>query len=195
MPEEVLSPLKNIIERLAATEVQGRAAQMKKRFVDCSDAIVVLCDCSGSMEDGIGGLSLSKFEHLKIALEDILQTWPQIKLVAFASSAKVVAGPNQLPPPGGGTNMARALQLAATFRPRKTIVISDGLPDHAGAALAAAQAVAGSIDTIYCGPDEHPAVDFLRQLSRECAGNSVVWDGVKTGITYAIRGLLPAPVE
>ncbi len=193
MPHEVVSPLKSIINRLASTEVQGPAAQMKKRFADCSNAIVVLCDCSGSMDDGIGGLDLSKFEHLKIALEDILQTWPQIKLVAFSSLAKEVKGPKNLPPPGGGTDLARALLFAAKWRPRKTIVISDGMPDHEGAALAAAQGLTGAIDTIYCGPDEHPAVEFLRRLSRECAGSSVVWDGVKMGITYAIRGLLPAP--
>lgn len=197
MPE-VLSPLQNIIKRMAATEVQGPAAQMKKRFTDCSDAIVVLADCSGSMADLVGSSGISKFRHLQIALEDIQQGFPKIRLVAFGSIAKEINGPKHLPDPcrgmsfGGSTNLAGALELAALRKPRKTIVISDGLPDSESDALEAADRMTGAIDTIYCGPDSHPAVEFLQRLSRRTGGREVTWDG-RHEICGVIRGLLPAP--
>jgi hypothetical protein len=93
---------------------------------------------------------------------------------------------------GGGTNLAGALEVAARRKPRKTIVISDGLPDSEIAALEAAERMTGAIDTIYCGPDEHPAVQFLQKLSRQTGGREVTWDG-RHEISGIIRGLLPAP--
>lgn len=193
MSEELTSPLLNLVKKLAATPVDGPAAKLRKRFREASAEIVVLCDCSGSMEDLIGSENISKFTHMKIALDDVLLTWPRIKLVSFDSVAKVVKNPGKLPKPNGGTDLAAALKLAAQWKPLKTIVISDGLPDSPSEALEAAQAMTGAIDTIYCGPDEHPAIEFLRQLSKETAGRDVVCDFGRKGIAGAIKGLLPAP--
>jgi uncharacterized protein with von Willebrand factor type A (vWA) domain len=193
MPAEISSPLQSIVKRLAATQVEGPAARLKARFEDATDNIVVLADCSGSMEDLIGSQNMRKCDHLRIALEDVLLAFPKIKLIAFHFTAKVITDAARLREPQGGTNMAAALRLAQKFKPRKTIVISDGLPDNERAALKAADELTGAIDTIYCGPDAHPAAEFLRKLSRSSGGVSVLWDGMRTGISQTIRGLLPAP--
>lgn len=192
MFQEIQSPLQSIIQKLAAKDIEGPAAKMQRRFKECSSEVVVLCDASSSMADLIGSQDMSKYEHLEIALEDVLQFWPKIRLVAFGNTVRVIANPRKLPHPCGGTPLHDALLLAAKWKPRKTIVISDGLPDREDLALKAAELLTGSIDTIYCGPDSHPAVEFLRSLSRETGGISMEWDGYKTSISGAIKGLLGA---
>ncbi len=192
MSAEVTSPLRDIIKRAAERQVEGPAGKMKQRFVDASDEIVAVCDCSGSMSDLIGSQNMTKWDHLKIALKDVLLLYPKIRIVAFASYAREVKL-NDVPFPAGGTDLGGGLEAAIRFRPRKTIVISDGLPDNEQYALEAAEQLTGAIDTIYCGPDSHPAIDFLRQLSRDTGGVQVTWDGYKT-LSSAVRGLLgPAP--
>jgi Mg-chelatase subunit ChlD len=192
MSSELQSPLKSIIQKLAAKDIEGPAAKMQRRFTECSSEVVVLLDTSSSMGDLIGSQNLSKFEHLAIALDDVLQFWPKVRLVAFGNTVQVVSNPKKLPYPCGGTPLAQALVLAARWKPRKTIVISDGLPDREDLALEAAEELTGSIDTIYCGPDSHPAVEFLRSLTRQTGGVSMEWDGYKTSISSAIKGLLAA---
>lgn len=197
MGNELEIPLADIISRMASTEVVGEAAKIKARFRDASGAVVVLCDVSGSMMDLIGHSGLSKYDHLKIALDDVLSGWPKIVLVAFASSAKRLRSAKDLPDPqigalGGGTDLGRALRQVANMKPSKTIVISDGCPDNEHSALAEAEGLTGSIDTIYCGPDSHPAVRFLQKLSRSTGGVQVTWDGYRQ-VSSVIRGLLPAP--
>jgi hypothetical protein len=192
---DVAAPLQSIIKRLAGTDIVGPAAKRAQRFTDASDELVVLADCSGSMLDFIGSQGISKFEHLQIALEDVMLAWPRIKILAFASTFREIANAKDLPRAGlgGGTNLAGAIEYAAKWRPRKTIIISDGLPDSEAEAIAAAQKITGAVDTIYCGPDAHPAVAFLRKLSREAAGIHFTWEGGRTSIAQTIRGLLPSP--
>jgi hypothetical protein len=197
--EELATPLLDLVKKLAATPIDGPAAKLKERFREATGEIVVLCDCSGSMEDLIGSANMSKFTHLQIALDDVLLFWPRIKLVGFASRVKEYTDAKRLPDPssgvlGNGTDLAAGIKFcAARWKPRKTIVISDGLPDSQEEALKAAQKITGAIDTIYCGPDGHPACDFLRQLSKETAGEPHICDFGRKGIAGYIKGLLPAP--
>lgn len=195
MSNEVLSPLDAIVRQMAARPVIGPVALIQKRFDRASKRMVVMCDVSGSMGDPIGSLVLSKYDHMRIALNDLVTEYPEIIIVAFGSRVARVAQPDLLPEPCGGTNMAGGLALAGTFLPCKTIVISDGLPDYPPSrALEAAQKITGAIDTIYCGPDGYcEAVDFLRSLSRETGGIAATWDGFRTSIADTIRGLLPPP--
>jgi len=194
MPQELLAPLQEVIRRAAESKVEGPATKLRARFESASNEIVLLADCSGSMNDLIGSLGMTKAEHLQIALKDVLALYPKIRLIAFHSYAKEIATAAELPKPTGGTNLARALEMAGRHKPRKTIVISDGLPDNQETALKAAEAITGAIDTIYCGPDQHPAVEFLNRLSRQTGGKQVTWDGYRGEISTAIRGLLAAPV-
>ena len=191
---ELSAPLAEIVRRASERTVEGPAAKLKLRFANASDEIIVLCDCSGSMADRLGDLTTSKWEHLRITLEDILKTHPKIRVIAFASDAELASGAS-LPTPCGGTDLARGLQLAGQFKPRKTIVISDGMPDSKEHARAAADAMTGAIDTIYCGPDgETEAIGFLRSLARSTGGCHVTWAGYRSPLGPGIRALLPPPV-
>jgi hypothetical protein len=192
MPAELSTPLADIIKRAAQTSVEGPAARMKKRFAAASEEIVVLADCSSSMWDLIGNSGLSKFQHLDIALKDVRAGYPEIRLIAFGNGAWEIKRGSGLPPPKGGTDMEAGLKLAAEFKPRKTIVISDGLPDNEETALRAADELTGAVDTIYCGPDQHPAAQFLHRLSRSTGGVSATWQGYHQ-LAAGIRALLPAP--
>ena len=199
MTNELWSPLADVIRKAAQSTVEGPAARLKKRFENAGPDRAVLCDCSGSMADLVGSSGLSKYQHMVIALKDVLQSDPKIRLVAFASRAKAIPSPEELPNPmiggalGSGTNLGDALLLAARWKPRRTIVISDGLPDSEDYALQAVDKLTGAVDTIYCGPDAHPAIQFLRKLSRSAGGSSYRWDGYPHELTTIIRGLLPAP--
>jgi hypothetical protein len=69
-------------------------------------------------------------------------------------------------PPSGGTALHVALSDIAPLRPKTVVVISDGEPDHAPAALDAARRLCCRIGTYFCGDERnHAAVAFLRALS------------------------------
>ena len=189
---QIASPLSDVIKRAMSAKPQGVVAEAKqkvaKRMEKASGEMLVVCDLSGSMAEGIGGLSVSKYEHLEIALEDIRKAFPKVRVVGFNSTVKEIKG--KLPPPGGGTDLAGALKFAGKFRPAKTIIISDGIPDNEHLATCEADTLTGIIDTIYCGPDGHPAIEFLRSLSRLAGGTSLAWDGFQSQLSANIRGLL-----
>lgn len=202
--QEIASPLANIVknamklpskgalaqegQRLAA-EQKERAEKLEKRTKRASDITVVLADCSGSMEESIGALNMTKYDHLVVALQDVLKYHPGIKVVAFNSSIQETHGAN-LPRPNGGTNLAGALKFAAKWQPKKTIIISDGVPDDGPGAMEEAERITGVVDTIYCGPDCHPAIEFLRGLSKSAAGVSFEWNGYRDALAPQIRALI-----
>lgn len=190
MGADLISPLQEIIKRAAANKIDGPVARIKKRLADSTSEIVILADCSGSMSDFIGSVGIRKCDHLKIALADVLKYYPTIKIIAFNSTARVIDGLTDLPAPSGGTALAKALVVASKFKPRKTIIISDGLPDSQPLALEAAEAITGVIDVIYCGPEGSPAIDFMQRLARDCGGTQFSWDGYRGEISSAIRRLL-----
>lgn len=193
MSQEISSPLASIIKRAMESKATGPVASAKekvaKRNANASDEVLVVCDLSGSMVESIGGLNVSKFRHLEIAVADIRKRFPKIRVIGFHSIAFEINSPN-LPLPTGGTDLARALDFARQWKPRKTIIISDGLPDDPDAAQGSANRLTGVVDTIYCGPDGHPAIEFLRSLSNSTGGTSLAWDGYQTQLAANIRGLL-----
>lgn len=196
MPDnEIASPLQDIIRKAMESKAEGPIAKLRKRFEGCSPVIAVLCDVSSSMCEGIGALGLSKYRHLEAALKDVFESHPHIKIIAFGWNARMVDDPAQLPPPhDGDTDLAAGLALAARLKPRKTIVISDGLPTDGDKALKVAGRMTGSIDTIYCGQESHDKpIAFLRQLARDTGGTEIVWDGYKASIGSTIRAMIEAP--
>ena len=90
--------------------------------------------------------------------------------------------------------MGNALKLAATLKPRKTIVISDGQPtDNEAAILDVAARMTGAIDTIYCGPENnYRPIEFLKRLAKDTGGIQTTWTGYRE-LSGVIRGMLPAP--
>jgi hypothetical protein len=192
MPTELYrGSLADVIARAAkSTVVDPREAKLKARFENTGDDIFLLVDISGSMLSPIGDTTMSKFDHAQIAVDDVLAHNPKIRVVAFDSWPREVKG-GKLPQPAGSTCMGDALEYVAKFRPQKTIIVSDGLPDDEQGARDAAEKMTGRIDTIYCGPDGHPAITFLRSLCRIGCGRHSTWEG-RGELTGAIRALLSA---
>lgn len=211
MSNEITSPLADIVRKAMQEKTSGKVQELReveqkreaiaaKRMKNATQEVLIVCDNSGSMHESIGGLNITKHRHLEIALEDIRKTHPKARVIVFNVSAHEFTG-TKLPRPDGGTNLAGALQLAGTFRPQKTIIISDGCPDNEMAAKQQADRITGVVDTIYCGPDGHPAIEFLRSLSHSTGGVSIEWDGRVDALGNArgtntlaanIRGLLTA---
>lgn len=192
---EVSSPLADIIKRAMNRKSSGAIsearAKIEKRMQGASDEILVVCDLSGSMDDFIGNGGTSKYEHLKIALNDIRRSYSKVRVILFSSGAEEWKG-GTIPQPNGGTNLAGALAFARKWKPKKTIIISDGVPDNEIAAQQEADAITGEVDTIYCGPDGHPAIQFLRSLAHSTGGTNLNWDGYRSELAANIRGLLTA---
>lgn len=196
MTQEITSPLANIVAKMAEKQVQGKAAKMRERFQSCTEKVVVLCDVSYSMDSFVASSNSRKYDHMKVAIADAARTYPGLILIAFGSSCREFDSAAALPACGalgGSTDMAKALRSVLAVRPRKTLVISDGLPDNQDKALEAAAELTGSVDTIYCGYDGDPGVRFLQRLSRETAGQQMTWDGLRE-LGTVVRGLLAAPV-
>jgi len=64
-----------------------------------------------------------------------------------------------------------ALELARTFDPGVTLVISDGQPDRIADALAIARTFRGAIDALYVGHESDAlAMDFMRRLAKAARG-------------------------
>ena len=217
MTNEISSPLLNVIANALKSQPVGPAAKLKQRFDNAGSDVIALCDVSGSMWDYVGSTGTSKFDHLVAALKDVVQGFPKLLIVAFASTAAetsvrgfeeeqrikhshILANPQKAwcPAPfdclGGGTNMGGGIEyVAARWKPRKTILITDGQADCDDHALQAVDLLTGSVDTIYCGPDSDPAVAFLRKLSRAGVGSHVSWDGAAELAPVLRRLALPAP--
>lgn len=176
-----------------------------------------VCSQSPNLPGSPAVSQMTKWDHLQYALKDVVASGHKgLRLIYFGcrvapvpkhrwqpdicANCKVAKSEDNqseqciaaLPPPGGGTPLDLAIEEAAKLRPRKTIIISDGLPDDPEACMEMIETVSGSVDTIYCGPDADPAVQFLRSLARAGAGTAATWNGNRE-LSQTIRGLLPAP--
>lgn len=159
----IASSLAGIVTRAAATlPAKTGAAAMAAHRRDRADVRCVVADVSTSMDEMAG--QRRKIDILRDALKNIP---PAIRIIAFSSIAQDVTG-QPLPPPSGSTALHLALDQAAALDPGHVLVISDGHPDDAAAALRAADNMAlVQIDVIYCGPDhDHKGMAFMRRLAR-----------------------------
>jgi hypothetical protein len=195
---QLTNPLKALISQASKQlpAVTGETAKAQHRFGDGSGAVVVLCDCSGSMAESAGGRR--KIDHATEALASVLPNVPGAVVVAFSSDAEesLLGSVTTLPEPSGGTAMHRGISAAGAHNPRLTVIISDGLPDSEEAALAAAEKLPGRIDVIYCGPDsDATALAFMRRLARIGCGTVVPVNlATPRALTSAVQRLaLPSP--
>jgi hypothetical protein len=216
MTTDLINPLQDVINQALKSKASGPAAKLQQRFANAGSDVVALCDVSGSMWDIVGRTGICKFDHLVAALKDVVVGFPQLAMVAFASrGVKATLADFELemqqkhtqlrsgafghvPAPfdylGGGTDMGGAIEfVAGNWKPRKTIIITDGQAQDPNHALQAVDLLTGSVDTIYCGADADPAVDFLRKLSRAGVGTHVSWDGAVELAPVLRRLALPAP--
>lgn len=163
MSKSIVNPLAALVAQAAKTlpRTGGDASRLASRL-NPGGPMVIVADVSASMTGRAWGAH-SRITLLSDAVDHVRQQQP-CRIIAF--STEPVLDPAVLPPAGGSTNMARAIALAGTLSPSRTLIISDGEPDDETAALRAAETLTGIIDTLYIGPEESArAIDFLRRLA------------------------------
>lgn len=189
MSKELSTPLQNLLSQAKKLPATGDVSRLNTRMANASDTVCVLADVSSSMSESAG--AKRKIDHLLDALKILAGE----KIIAFNSSVMEIQHIAELPQPSGGTALHLALECAARFRPHQTVVVSDGRPDSANSAFAAADKITGTIDVIYCGPDDDTeAIAFMNRLTRRTGGQVIVADLVKRNVNLLapIRRLLSA---
>lgn len=151
-----------------AVEASGSLKDMVKKS---KERPIMICDRSGSMAERVVGGPFSEGERKIDALRRILSNLRQeadFLLMQFDNEASFVDGIDE---PRGGTNLAGALELAATKNARRYVLICDGWPDNPGAALAAAAKLPAPLDVFYVGPetDTHGKA-FMAELAKAGRG-------------------------
>lgn len=177
------SPLSRILAQARATPREtGRTSLMAGRFGRASDACVVCADTSSSMAEVARGAE-RKIDMLRSALASVAAGSPGLRCIMFgghtawASPADVGAWQAS-----GSTPLHAALDLANTLSPRQTLVITDGHPDDADAALAVARQLSGRIDVLFIGPtSDHVGQEFCRRLARIGVGTMRTFDLMALG--------------
>lgn len=195
MPNDLARLLQGIIDQAASTtpRTTGEVARLETKLHAAGTASVVLADVSGSMSEAVGGRGL-KIDVLREAMQVAVP--PGAVLIAFAALPRVIDSPAHLPYPGGGTALHLALDEAARQRPRYTLVITDGRPDLPEAALQRAAALPGTLDVIYCGPDDDAeAIEFARRLASTGAGRAHFHDLRKAAARQALAPTIRAALE
>lgn len=106
-----------------------------------------------------------RIDLLADILRQVLPGTPDARLIAFNDTVSPVASVDRLPEPNGGTDLHRAFEHIAPWRPRRVILISDGEPNDRAAALRAARMLGCPIDAFHAGPeDDRAAIAFLKNL-------------------------------
>ena len=107
------------------------------------DQIVVLADVSISMSARDGGSREGKTRFA--LLREALQSLPSgVKIVAFSDEAHVTTV-EAIRLEEGCTALHKAIQLAATFQPVRTVIVSDGEPDSEDEARKAVEELTGIV--------------------------------------------------
>ena len=197
MKHELANPLQSIIEAAAQTAASTKTSDLLRRHAmrtgNAGSTRFIMADISGSMSDTAG--AETKFAMLRRALQHPSIDWNSHRLVAFHSFPEEIATPAQLPSPTGGTALHLALDYIAAQHPSYTLVISDGRPDNAVAALKSADKVSGRIDVLYIGQDDDiEAIRFMYRLAGRSGGTVTVRDLKKAKALppATIAGLLGA---
>jgi len=164
------SLVKGSLAAVAATNGQSLA----QTFISCD--VIVLVDTSGSMGtmDSLEGQS--RYDHACRELATLQSSLPgKIGVISF--SARVMFCANGIPFNfKSTTNIAEALKFAKVADipgAMRFILISDGEPDDAKAALQMARAYANKIDCIYVGPLGGEGRAFLERLAGASGGSFV----------------------
>ena len=143
-------------ERLRA-RLQAHANPQAGQFPSTS---ALLLDTSGSMAEYLGA-NVRKIDEL----EKLAKNFPNIRKFQFASTVEEMTSGTRLSA-WGGTNMHLAFETLKQEGITHVVIITDGMPDNAPAALGAARGL--KVDVLYCGPD--PIPQFLKDLCRETGG-------------------------
>jgi hypothetical protein len=144
-----------------------------RRVAQAAGRPIILADVSSSMATRDGGSDQRRIDALRAVLAEVLCSAPDARIVAFCSIVFELPRPEvvpdvRLPEPGGSTDVAAALTYVGEGpKSGRLIIVSDGQPDDATAAFAAARRLAPlTIDTFYVGPEsDFGAIGFMRSLT------------------------------
>lgn len=188
------NPLEQILAQAAQLPDSGALKKVTVRINATGEHSVILFDVSLSMNELLPGgerkidILRSVFRHPKGDKEIA---------IAFSSIATIIPDFASIPHPNGNTDLEQAIALATTYKPRATLVISDGMPDCEAKALNAAQKLTGVINCLFVGNEEDTgAIAFMRKLARLGCGQATVCDISKLDgvprLKSAISLLLPS---
>jgi len=136
---------------------------------------VILVDVSSSMETADAGDG-DREQRVAVARREVAKLQKRmpgkLAIVNFNHDASW-SPEGRIENPGGSTNVAGALEYVADLlgpgaEGIKIVVVSDGEPDSAEAALEEAGKLAAKgavINTVYCGPDRGMGKGFLERLA------------------------------
>jgi hypothetical protein len=150
---------------------------------------ILLLDTSGSMVTPVG--SRRRIDVLADILAAVFPALPDTRLFGFGSTTTelvdaVTEHGINLPEPAGSTALHLALEAMMPLKPNPLVIISDGEPDDAHAAIAQARLLGCVITTYYVGDEsDRAATAFLRDLSLCSRG----------GVGRASRGDLLKPEQ
>jgi Mg-chelatase subunit ChlD len=180
------NPLQNILKRAAQTlpATTGKVAQEQERLERRRGQVVILADISASMAGPAWG-GQRKIDILREAVAGALQQ-ASARLFVFSGGVREV---RTVPEPEDNTNLAGALLSAQELDPGVTLVISDGHPDNAAAAIEVAQKFRGVIDVLYIGPEtDSAAISFMKRLAAAAGGDMRTHDVARLGGAHQLLG-------
>ncbi len=150
-----------------------------------ADTDCLLLDCSGSMRESCDNY-VSKIDELW----KLVGQFPGVRRFAFSHNCQEIPQ-GKVQAAGGGTNMAAAFSFVKAQGIKHAVLITDGMPDDAAAAIKHADGL--KVDIFYVGPD--PAPPFLKQLSTATGGQygQATFGSGSKSLASAVRGLLEAP--
>lgn len=170
----ITNPLESILAQAAQLPDSGALKAIDQRLSAKSDKSVILVDTSLSMSERVKSGErkidiLRSVFHRPIAANEIA--------IGFDSSCNIIATFAQIPEPSGSTDMEGAISLAATYKPKATLIISDGVPDSETKTLSAAKKLTGVINCLFIGDEnDTEAISFMRKLARLGCGQAKVCD-------------------
>ena len=181
-----------IVPGSIAAVAQREGASIAEMFGDAE--AIVIADTSGSMGSRDSRDGQSRYDVLKQELAKLQAEMPgKIAVCTFSDRAEWTPG-GQPPYLGEGTDLAGALRFAkiADINGRRFIVISDGQPNDAEAALAVAATYQAPISAVYVGPTDGwqaSGKTFLERLAAASGGKSATADRVME-LAEAVRPML-----
>ncbi|KJH69626.1 vWA domain-containing protein [Aliterella atlantica] len=188
------NPLEAILVQAAQLPESGALKKVSKRIDASGENSAILLDVSSSMNELVHG-GERKIDVLRSVFHLRTKAANEIA-IAFSSIAAIIPDFAFIPHPNGNTDLEQAIFLAATYKPRATLVISDGMPDCETKALNVAKRLTGVINCLFVGNEEDlSAIAFMNKLARLGCGTATVCDISKLDgepkLNSAIALLLP----
>ena len=154
-------------------------------FQGASNTSALLLDISGSMKDWLPP-NTSKIEELR----KLAEKFKDVRRFQFSWDCEELKAGESVGNAKGGTCMSLAFDTVKDKGVKHLVLITDGLPDHAGRALQSAKGL--RIDVFYVGPD--PAPQFLKDLADMTGGQyGKATLEARPALEAKVRALLPSP--